>query len=150
MPNFKPWLWRAVRHILDTIARRHSIQKWPLSKERVGSTEDATSSNQDIKTNGATLACRRGVRGSCIILRYVFLYALHTWKRLCRVVVVFSWLHYLTRRPLMQIIVGLPFGDLSYGVRVFDKFTRATKNSASWPKFTNLSFYGQKSIKFSS
>ena len=25
----------------------------------------------------------------------------------------------------MQIIVGLPFGDLSYGVRVFDKFTRA-------------------------
>ena len=24
----------------------------------------------------------------------------------------------------MQIIVGLPFGDLSYGVRVFDKFTR--------------------------
>ena len=31
----------------------------------------------------------------------------------------------------MQIIVGLPFGDLSYGVRVFDKFTRATKNSTS-------------------
>ena len=32
-----------------------------------------TSSNQDIKTNVATLVCRRGVRGSCFILRCVFL-----------------------------------------------------------------------------
>ena len=32
-----------------------------------------TSSNQDIKTNVATLVCRRGVQGSCFILRCVFL-----------------------------------------------------------------------------
>ena len=51
----------------------YSIQKWPSSKERVGSREDVTSSNQDIKTNAATLVCRRGVRGSCFILRRVFL-----------------------------------------------------------------------------
>ena len=31
------------------------------------------SCNQDIKTNVATLACRRGVRGSCFILHRVFL-----------------------------------------------------------------------------
>ena len=35
--------------------------------------KDVTSSNQDIKTNVATLVCRRGVRGSCFILRGVFL-----------------------------------------------------------------------------
>lgn len=60
---------------LDTIARQHSIKKWPSSKERVGSREDVTSSNQDIKTNGATLVCRRGVRGSCFVLHCVFVYA---------------------------------------------------------------------------
>ena len=32
-----------------------------------------TSSNQDIKTNVATLVCRKGVRGSCFILCRVFL-----------------------------------------------------------------------------
>ena len=32
-----------------------------------------TSSNQDIKTNVATLEWRRVVRGSCFILRRVFL-----------------------------------------------------------------------------
>ena len=50
MPNFKPWLWREVRlfelRILKTIARHYSIQKWSSSKERVGSREDVTSSNQ--------------------------------------------------------------------------------------------------------
>ena len=30
-----------------------------------------TSSNQDIKTHVAALACRRGVRSSCLILRRV-------------------------------------------------------------------------------
>ena len=28
--------------------------------------EDVTSSNQDMKTNVATLVCRRGVQGSCL------------------------------------------------------------------------------------
>ena len=50
MANFKPWLWREVRlfelRILKTIARQYSIQKWSSSKERVGSREDVTSSNQ--------------------------------------------------------------------------------------------------------
>ena len=32
-----------------------------------------TSSNQDIKTNVASLVCRRGVRGSFVILPHVFL-----------------------------------------------------------------------------
>ena len=32
-----------------------------------------TSSNQDIKINVVTLECRRGVRGSCIMLCRVFL-----------------------------------------------------------------------------
>ena len=32
-----------------------------------------TSSNQDIKTNVATLECRIVVRGSCFILRRMFL-----------------------------------------------------------------------------
>ena len=35
-----------------------------------------TSSNQEIKTNLATLVGRRGVRGSSLILRRVFLYTL--------------------------------------------------------------------------
>ena len=42
-------------------------KKWPSSKERVGSGADVTSSNQDIKTNVATLVCRREVRGSCFM-----------------------------------------------------------------------------------
>ena len=50
MPNFKPWLWREVRlfelRILKTIARHYAIQKSSSSKERVGSREDVTSSNQ--------------------------------------------------------------------------------------------------------
>ena len=49
--NFKPWLWREVRlfelRILDTIARHYSMIKWPSSKERVGSKEAVTSSNQE-------------------------------------------------------------------------------------------------------
>ena len=44
-----------------------------VKKERVGSREDVTSTNQDTKTNAATLVCRRGVPGSCFILRSVFL-----------------------------------------------------------------------------
>ena len=51
-------------------ARHSSIQKLPSSKEGVGSREDVSSSNQDIKTNVATVVCRRGV--SCFILRRVF------------------------------------------------------------------------------
>ena len=35
--------------------------------------EDLTSSNQDFKTDGATLVFRRGVQGSCFILRRLFL-----------------------------------------------------------------------------
>ena len=52
-------------------ARHSSIKKWPIasSKERVGSREDVSSSNQVIKTNVATVVCRRGV--SCFILRRV-------------------------------------------------------------------------------
>ena len=41
-------------------------------QKRVGSREDVMSSNQDIKTNMAILVCRRGVQGSCFILRRVF------------------------------------------------------------------------------
>ena len=59
--------------ILDRIARHYSIQKWLSSKERIGSREDVTSSNRDIKTNVATLVCRGVVRGSCYNLRRVFL-----------------------------------------------------------------------------
>lgn len=70
------------------------------------------SSNQDIKTNAATLVCRRGVRHSCFVLHGTFPYTL-PWKRLCRLVIVLSWLNEVTRRPLIQIIVGLPFFDLS-------------------------------------
>ena len=47
----------------------NQFKKWPRSKERVGSRDDLTSSNQDIKTNVATLVCRGGVQGSCFILR---------------------------------------------------------------------------------
>ena len=36
-----------------------------------------------------------------------------------------SCLDDVSRRSLIQIIAGLPFGDLSNGGRVFDKFTRA-------------------------
>ena len=39
----------------------------------VGSREDMTSSDQDIKTNVATSEWRRGVRGSCLVLSRVFL-----------------------------------------------------------------------------
>lgn len=42
-------------------------------KREVGSREDVTSFNQDIKTNVGTLVRRRGVRGSCFIFRRVFL-----------------------------------------------------------------------------
>ena len=41
-------------------------------QKRVESREDVTSSNQDIKTNVATLVCRRGVRASCFILILLF------------------------------------------------------------------------------
>ena len=44
-----------------------------LVQRRVGSREDVMSSNQDIKTSVTTLACRRGVWGSCFILHRVFL-----------------------------------------------------------------------------
>ena len=47
--------------------------KYGRVQNRVGSREDMTSSSQDIKTNLATLECRRVVRGSCFILRRVFL-----------------------------------------------------------------------------
>ena len=150
MPNFKPWLWREVRlfelRILDTIIRHYSIQKWPSSKESVGSRKDVTSSNQDIKTNVATLVSRRGVRGSCFIL-CVFCLSL-PWKRLCRLVVVLAWLDDVTRRPLIQMIPGLQLGNLSNGGRVFDTFTWPGlflhKNSISWSKCTNLSFFDHK------
>ena len=39
----------------------------------LGSREHVTSCNQDIKTNVATLVCRKGVRGLCFILRRVLL-----------------------------------------------------------------------------
>ena len=42
-------------------------------QKRVGLREHVTSSNQDIKTNVATVVCRRGGQGSCFILRHVFL-----------------------------------------------------------------------------
>lgn len=73
---------------------------------------DVMSSNQDIKTNAATSVCRRGVRHSCFVLHCTFPYTL-PWKRLCRIVIVLSSLNEVTRRPLIQIIVGLPFSDLS-------------------------------------
>jgi len=47
------------------------------------------------------------------------------WERLCYGAAVFSWLDNVTRRPLIQIITGRPFGDLSNGGRVSDKFTWA-------------------------
>lgn len=81
-----------------------------------------TSSNQDIKTNVAALAGRRGVRGSCFILRCVFVDAC-----LGKVyaVAVLSRLDDITGRPLIQIMAGLPFGNLSNDRHVFDKFTQA-------------------------
>jgi len=45
----------------------------------------------------------------------------HMQKRSAR----FIFYHDITRRPRMQIIAGLPFGDLSNGGGVFDKFTQA-------------------------
>ena len=129
MLNFKPWLWWEVQlfelQILDTIAHHCSIQKWLSSKDRVGSREDVTSSNQDIKTNVATLVYRRGVQGSCFILHRVFLSMLALVKIMPSSRCVVSWLDDVTRRPLIQIIVGLPFGDLSNGGHVFDKVTWA-------------------------
>ena len=131
---FKPWLWGEARlfelRILYKIACHYSIKKWPSSKERVGSREDVMSSNQDIKTNVGTLVCRRVVRGSCFTLVVCFCLCL-PWKRLCHLVVVLSWLDDVARRPLIQIIAGLPFGDLSNGGRVFYKFTRAI-SSQQW------------------
>jgi len=46
---------------------------YELMNLRVGSREHVTSFNQDIKANVGTLVWRRGVRGSCFILRRVFL-----------------------------------------------------------------------------
>ena len=46
-------------------------------------------------------------------------------KRLCCLVAVLSWLDDITGRPLIQIIAGLPFGNLSNDRHVFDKFTQA-------------------------
>ena len=51
-------------------------------QKRVGSRKDVTSSNRDIKTNVTTLVCRRGVRGSCFILRRVFLFTLALEKNM--------------------------------------------------------------------
>ena len=59
--------------ILFTIARHYSIQKRRSSKERVGSRENVRSPYQVIITNVATWVFRRGVRGSCVVLRDVFL-----------------------------------------------------------------------------
>ena len=41
-----------------------------------------TSSNQDIKTNVASLVCRGGVRGSFVILRHVFL-SMRALEKIC-------------------------------------------------------------------
>ena len=87
------WLWREVQlfelRIIDTIVRHYSIKKWPSwSKEIV------TSSKQDIKTNVSTSVCRRKVRGSGFIM--CFCLRLPS-KRLCRLVVVLSWLDDVSR-----------------------------------------------------
>ena len=45
-------------------------------QKRVETREDVSSSNQDIKTNAATLVCRRGVQASrFILIRVLFVYA---------------------------------------------------------------------------
>ena len=54
-----------------------------------------TSSNQDIKTNVTTLECRRGVRGSCFILRRVFLLTL-AWKKIMSSSCCVVWLDDVT------------------------------------------------------
>ena len=132
--NFKSWLWREVRlfelRILVTIARHYSIQTWPSSKERVGSKDHLTSSNQDIKTNVATLVWRRGVRGSCFILRRVFLSTLAMEKNMpsSRWVVLIGWRHNLAIWVIADVfLTNLPGLFLH-------------KNSVSWPKFTDSSF----------
>ena len=75
-----------------------------------------TSSNQDIKTSVATSMSMQ--KRSVLFFAVCFCLRL-PWKRLCRLVVVLSSLDDVTRRPLIEIIAGLPFGDLSNGERAF-------------------------------
>ena len=71
-------------------------------QKRVGSREDTTSSNQDIKTNVATLECRRVVQGSCFILRRVFLSMLALEKIMLSIAVaLFDWM--TSHPPLTQL-----------------------------------------------
>ena len=64
-PNFKPWLWQEVRlfelWIVNTIAYHYSIQKWPSSKERVGSKEVVASSNQTTQLLDGTIFSKASV-----------------------------------------------------------------------------------------
>ena len=61
-------------------------------QKRIGSREDVTSSNEDIKTNVATSVCRRGARSSCFILRRVFLSTLALEKISRPAVALFDWM----------------------------------------------------------
>ena len=61
MPSFKSLCPREVRlfepQFLVSIARHYKIRIWPGTTEKVGVGGEVTSSNQDTKTNMATLVC---------------------------------------------------------------------------------------------